>query len=100
MCINPFQPFTTRSRVFPETVERSWIVPWLEPTETKARCEPSGDRVQNPSWSDCGGPVLLPLLTSNGIVSLAFPRETLYMQIVEGKRSEERRVGKECRSRW
>src|SRR5436190_21182778 len=88
MCINPFHPFTTRSRVFPEDVDRSWIVPWLEPTATKARCEPSGDKLQKPSASICGEPVLLPLLTSNRKVSLIFPFETLYRQTVDGKRAQ------------
>src|SRR5438445_50335 len=79
--------FTTSSRVSPENVGRSWIVPWLEPTATKARCEPSGDKLQKPSGSICGGLVLLPLLTSNRKVSRAFPFEVLYRQIVDGKRA-------------
>src|SRR5260221_2732828 len=87
MCINPFHPFTTRSRALPEDVDRSWIVSWLEPTATKARCEPSGDKLQKPSGSICGGPVILPLLTSNGKVSLVFPFVTLYKQIVDGERA-------------
>lgn len=29
--IRPFHPFTTRSRVWPVEVERSWILSWLEP---------------------------------------------------------------------
>jgi hypothetical protein len=29
--IKPFHPFTTRSRVWPVDVERSWILTWLEP---------------------------------------------------------------------
>ena len=87
MCINPFHPFTTRSRALPEDVDRSWIVSWLEPTATKARCEPSGDKLQKPSGSICGGPVLLPLLTSNRKVSRVFPFEMLYVQIVDGKRA-------------
>src|SRR5882724_8809676 len=87
MCINPLHPFTTSSRVSPENVGRSWIVLWLEPTATKARCEPSGDKLQKPSGSICGGLVLLPLLTSNRKVSRAFPFEVLYMQIVDGKRA-------------
>src|SRR5260370_1250009 len=57
------------------------------PTATKARCEPSGDKLQKPSGSICGGPVLLPLLTSNRKVSRVFPFEMLYVQIVAGKRA-------------
>src|SRR6266849_3341472 len=87
MCINPFQPLTTRSRVLFEDVDRSWIVPSLEATGTKARCEPSGDKLQKPSGSICGGSVLLPLLTSNRKVSRVFPFEMLYVQIVDGKRA-------------
>src|SRR6267143_822145 len=87
MCINPFHPFTTRSRVLPVDVDRSWIVPWSEPTATKARCEPSGDKLQTASGSICGGPIVLPLRTSKRKVSRVFPFEVLYTHIVDGKRA-------------
>src|SRR5882762_7783343 len=87
MCINPFHPFTTRSRVLPEDVDRSWIVPWSEPTATNARCVPSGDKLQKPSVSICGGPVVLPLRTSKRKVSRIFPFEMLNRQIVDGNRA-------------
>src|SRR6266478_6313483 len=46
-----------------------------------------GDKLQKPSGSICGGPVLLPLLTSNRKVSRVFSFEILYRQIVDGKRA-------------
>src|SRR5258708_30367415 len=36
---------------------------------------------------NCGGPVLLPLFTSNWIRCPAFPRPTLYIPLLEGNRA-------------
>src|SRR5262249_18362165 len=87
MCINLWNSLITRLRVLLEDVERNWIVFWLELTGTKARCEPSGDKLQKPSVSICGGPVVLLLFMSNGSVSRVFFFEVLYKQMVEGKRA-------------
>ncbi len=86
MFVNSFHPFTTRSRVSPEDVERSRIVP-LGLKGIMARCEPSGDKLQLQSGSICGRAVLFPILTSNRYVSTVFPFLMLYMQTVDGNRA-------------
>src|SRR6267154_3974822 len=87
MFTNPLHPFTTRSRVLPVDVDRSWIVPWLGRRTMTASCEPSGDKLQLLGGSICGGSVLFPLFTSNRYVSSVFPLLTLYRQIVDAKRA-------------
>src|SRR3954453_3153454 len=52
-----------------------------------ARSEPSGDKLQLNADSICGGPAILPLITSKRNVSELSPLETLYRQIIEGKRA-------------
>src|SRR6516225_1192616 len=84
---NPLHPFTTRSCVLSEDVERNWIVASLTPSRMTARCEPSGDKLQLHGGSICAVPVLFPLFTSNRYVSTTFPLVVLYMQTVDGKRA-------------
>jgi len=64
------------------------MVPRLPPTVTKARCEPSGDKLQKPSGSICARPVILPLFASKGKVSRVLPFAVLYKHIVDGKRAQ------------
>src|SRR5437868_7587453 len=52
-----------------------------------ARCEPSGDKLQLPSGSTCGGTELFPFFKSNRNVSEVFPFEMLYRQTVDGERA-------------
>src|SRR5438128_3264243 len=55
-------------------------------------------------WSSdvCSSDLVKPLAVERGMALLSFSeRERLYAELArEWNRSEERRVGKECRSRW
>src|SRR5437868_368138 len=84
MLPNSFHPFTLNSRISPLTVDRSRIFP-LSPSQTMARCEPSGDKLQLHTGSTCVGSERFPVFTSKRNVSVVSPLRLLYMQTADGK---------------
>src|SRR6266436_290335 len=84
MLSNSFRPVTRTSRVLPVSVERKRIVS-LRLGQTRARCEPSGDKLQLHAGSTCDGYELLPFFTSNRNVSMSSPLATLYRQKFNGE---------------
>ena len=72
------------SRILPVSTERKRIVS-LRLGQTRARCEPSGDKLQLQEGSTCDGAELLPCFRSNRNVSVVSPLVTLYRQKFNGR---------------